>query len=191
MAVYLDRVRIGAAVPQLLLIVEALDEHLHDLAVTRGIVVVEYAGLKLLDDETAVLLGLGVDLVGHFGGLRALLGRILEYADALDGGILEKLAQLSEFIVGLAGQADDQARAQHETRDAAAHILDERGKLRAVTRTVHRAQDALRNVLERNIEVFYDLRLLSDDVDELVRDLVGVEVVQTDPCEIHFAQLAQ
>ena len=33
-AVYLDRVRIGAAVPQLLLIVEALDEHLHDLAVT-------------------------------------------------------------------------------------------------------------------------------------------------------------
>lgn len=66
-----------------------------------------------------VLLGLGVDLVGHFGGFRALLGRILEHADALDGGILEELAQLSEFLIGLAGQADDQARAQHETRDAA------------------------------------------------------------------------
>ena len=158
---------------------------------TRGVIVVEYAGLKLLDDETAVLLGLGVDLVGHFGGFRALLGRVFEHADALDGGILEKFAQLSEFIIGLAGQADDQARAQHETRDAAAHILDEGGELRTVARTVHRAQDALRNVLERNIEVFYDLRLLSDDVDELVGDLVGVEVVQTDPCEIHFAQLAQ
>ena len=191
MAVYLDRVRIGAAVPQALLVVEALDEHLHDLAVTRGVIVVEHAGLKLLDDETAVLLGLGVDLVGHFGGLRALLGRILEHADALDGDILEELAQLSEFLVGLAGQADDQARAQHETRDAAAHILDELCERRAVARTVHRAQDALRNVLERNIEVFYDLRLLSDDVDELVGDLVGVEVVQADPCEIQLAQLAQ
>ena len=46
-------------------------------------------------------------------------------------------------------------------------------------------------MLERNIEVFYDFRLVCDNVDQLIGDLVGVEVMQANPGEVQLAQLAQ
>lgn len=46
-------------------------------------------------------------------------------------------------------------------------------------------------MLERNIEVLYDFRLVCDNVDQLIGDLVGVEVMQANPGEVQLAQLAQ
>ena len=99
--------------------------------------------MQLLDDQAAVGLGFRVDLVGQLGSLRALLGRKLEHAHALDLGFLQEGAQLREFLLGLARQADDQAGAQHKAGDARAQVCDQRGELVPVARTVHRAQDTL------------------------------------------------
>ena len=46
-------------------------------------------------------------------------------------------------------------------------------------------------MLERDVQVLDDLGLGRNDLHQLVRDLVGVQVVQTHPMEIHFAQAAQ
>ena len=70
-------------------------------------------------------------------------------------------------------------------------FCDQRRKFRAVARAVHGAQDALRHVLERDIQVFDDLWLACNHVHQLVRDLVGVEVVQAHPGKVHLAQPAQ
>ena len=56
---------------------------------------------------------------------------------------------------------------------------------------MHGAQDALRHMLERDVQIVDDLGLGRDHVDQLVRDLIRVEVVQAHPAEIHFAQLPQ
>ena len=191
MAVYLDRIRVGTAIPQALLLVKALAEHLHDLTVAGGIVVVEHTGLQLFDDQTAVLLGLVVDLVGQLCGLRAFLRRILEHTDTLNADILQELTQLGKLVLGLTRQTDDQACTQYKPRNTLAHILDQPGKFRAVTRTVHGTQNTLRDMLQRNIQILYDFRLIRNHVDQLVRNLVGIEIVQTNPGKVHLAQLAQ
>ena len=46
-------------------------------------------------------------------------------------------------------------------------------------------------MLEWDVQVFDDLGLGRDHVDQLVRDLVGVEVVQAHPVKVHFAQPPQ
>ena len=125
MAVHLDRIRVGTAIPQALLLVKPLAEHLHDLTVAGGIVVIEHTGLQLFDDQTAILLGLVIDLVGQFCSFRAFLRRILEHTDALNADILQELTEFRELVLGLARQTDDQACTQHKARNTLAHILDQ------------------------------------------------------------------
>ena len=46
-------------------------------------------------------------------------------------------------------------------------------------------------MLQRNIQILYDFRLIGNHVDQLVRNLVGIEIVQANPGKVHLAQLAQ
>ena len=46
-------------------------------------------------------------------------------------------------------------------------------------------------MLDGNVKVGNDLFLFGDGIDQFFGDLVGIEVVQTDPVEVELAQLAQ
>src|SRR5205085_10088567 len=56
---------------------------------------------------------------------RSLLAREPEDPDALEAHLLDELAELVELRVGLAGEPDDEARAEDEVGHALAKLVDE------------------------------------------------------------------
>ena len=46
-------------------------------------------------------------------------------------------------------------------------------------------------MLDGNIQIRQDLGFLCDGIDQLIGDLIGIEIVQTDPLEIELAQFTQ
>ena len=159
---------------------------------TGGVVVVHDAGLQL-EDEIGAALGLvRLAAVGHHGGGRPLLGGEREHAHALEPHLAQPGAQLLKLGIALAGQARDEARAQHKTRNARAQLLQQRADLVAGAVAVHAAENVVVDVLDGDVEILDDLVLICDEVDELVVDDLGVEVVQADPADaVDLRQLPQ
>lgn len=46
-------------------------------------------------------------------------------------------------------------------------------------------------MLNGDIQIFDDLGLFGDDIDELLIDLIRIEIVEPDPVEVHPAQRSQ
>ena len=81
---------------------------------------------------------------------------------------------------------------QHEARYALAQLGYKRAYLLRSVAAVHLPEYACIDVLERHVEVLDDLVLARDDVYELVRQLVRVEVVQPYPVyAVYLHQLCQ
>ena len=152
-------------------------------------VVVHDGGLKL-HDQIGPALGLRLVHMGHGGCRCALLGGEGEHAHPLNAGLLQKIAQLLKFRLPLAGQTGNQAGAQHQTGDALPQGLKKAPDLPAGAPAVHGLQDAVVDMLDGDIQIFDDLVIGGDLVNQLVVKLVGVQVVETDPLyPLDFGQL--
>ena len=112
--------------------------------------------------------------VFHLRSARPLLRRVGENAGTLDTNLAQETAKLIENLLRFKGKAGDDTRSQDKARDARAQLCKKRGKVFFVTTAVHRAKDGVIAVLDGDIEVFEDLLLGRDHVDEVVCDLVGV-----------------
>ena len=157
---------------------EALQKRVHD-------------GLLQLQNQIRAAPRLRFVDVLHLRRGGTLLGGEGEDAGALDLRLAQKCAQLLEFRLALTGQARNQARAQHETRDAPAQRAKQGADLPAGAPAVHLFQDAVVDVLDRDIQILHDLVVARDLVNQLLVELVGVEVVEPDPFDpLDLAQLA-
>ena len=127
----------------------------------------------------------------HLGGLGAVLGGEGEDPRPLDADLPQKVAELRQFLLPLAGKAGDEAGAEDQARDALPELSEEGQQLRLGVPAVHGLQDAVVAVLDGDIQVGNDLLLPGHGVDELLRHLVGIEVVEPDPVEVQLAELPQ
>lgn len=122
-----------------------------------------------------------VYLIGIGGGQAARLRGIGEDPGAFQAEFMEELAQRLEILLGLAGEAGDEAGPQDQAGDPLAQLAEEVAGLLSAAPAVHGLEHMVADVLDGNVQIFDDLRLVGDHVNELVADLIGVEIVQPDP----------
>ena len=106
--------------------------------------------------------------------MRPLLRGELEDPRPLNTRRPEKIAQLLELGLTLAGQAADQRGAQHQTGEPRTQLIQQGHNLRLAATAVHGPQNAVVDMLEGDIDITEDLRLGCDDVNQRVIQLVGV-----------------
>ena len=189
--VNVGRIGIGSAVIAFLVRVIALAEHLHDLTDTGLVIVVHNARLNLRNLLCALLGDLGIRIF-HFGCACALFGRKRERTDAFKLVFLQEIAQLCKFHLALAGKTGNEARAEHKAGDLMAELCEQLPDIFAVAAPVHFTQDLVVDMLDGNIQIFDDLRLVCQNVDQLLRHFIGIEIMYPDPDQpVDFAEPAQ
>ena len=99
----------------------------------------------------------------------------------------DELLEQLEVLLGLARQPDDERGAEGEPRDARAQLgRAARSRNARVPAAPHRAQQPVRGVLQRHVQVLGDLRLARHHLDQLVGEDARVGVVQADPAHVHL-----
>ena len=81
--------------------------------------------------------------------------------------------ELGEVLVGFAGEADDEGRAQGDVRNARADVLEQPHVRLARARPLHALQHRVGRVLQRQVDVLHDLVEIGDRVDDVVVMVVG------------------
>ena len=76
-------------------------------------------------DSMTRVLDLGRDLVWHFCRARPVFLRIFEDAEPFKSSAFDKLEQRLELRVSLAGESNDEGRAQGEAGNAGAQFVDQ------------------------------------------------------------------
>ena len=103
-----------------------------------------------------------------------------------------KLRELGEIRLCFSGEADDQRRAQRDTRHALADTGEQPVVGLAVARPAHALQDVGRGMLQRQVDVAADLLTLRHRLEHVVGDGRRIEIEQTNPVEsVDRVQLAQ
>ena len=62
--------------------------------------------------------------------------------------------------------------------------MEEVADLLPAAPAVHGLEHMVADVLDGNVQIFDDLRLVGDHLNELVADLIGIEIVQPDPMHV-------
>ena len=123
-------------------------------------------------------------MIVHGGGQGALLRGELEHPRPLELLRPQELAQLLKLRLALAGQAADQGGADHHVGDGGTELGEQRLDLRPGAAAAHGLQDAVIGVLDGNVQIVDDLLFPGNDLDQLVRHRLRIEVVEPDPVEI-------
>ena len=148
--------------------VGTLDKDFLHCAEERGIaavrVLLEHAEQRLV---ALLLHGIG-HLVGQGGGGRAGPDGILEDVGHVVIARLEQLARLSEILVRLAGEADDDIGGKIHGGPHAPEVVDDLPVALARVGPVHRAEDAVAAGLQRQVDVFAEFLEPAVGGDEVV-----------------------
>ena len=123
---------------------------------------------------------LRVDATRQVAGGGALLGRVREEPCPVEFDIPQELRQFLDVVVGLAGEADDEAGAEGGVGVGGADVLDQCPIGLSPAGTLHVPQQALRGVLEGQVEVGGDLWIGSHLLDQAAPDLAGIQVEEAD-----------
>ena len=128
----------------------------------------------------------------HGGSLGTLLRGEGERTHPLHAGFPQEVAQLLKFFLTLAGQTGNQAGANDQTRDIIPQLLQQRPQERAIAAAVHQLQNLVVAVLDGNIQVFDNLRLLRHHPDEFIVNFIGVDIMHPHPMQpLNLAQPVQ
>ena len=111
---------------------------------------------------------------------RVAHGLVAEATDAVELGLLEPVEQRLKVLLGLAGEADDERRADGELGDRGAPLADPLQRLRLGGGPLHRFQDLRARVLERHVEIRQQLAR-GHQRDQLVDVRIRIHVVQAHP----------
>ena len=133
-----------------------------------------------------------VKLVGIIRRLCILLTRVGEAAQSLKANIFSKLGKLLKLFLGLPGEARNKGGAENNVRNSVFDFVEQRCEAFSVAAAVHPLQNFAVAVLQRNINVFNDLILARDNVNQLVGHAVGIAVKQSYPAEsVNLAKLGK
>ena len=108
--------------------------------------------------------------------------------EALKLRIADKIQQRVKTGFRLAGETDDERRAQRDAGDAGTDAFDEIHDVLLRGLAPHPFEHVLVDVLERDVDVARDLLALGDGLDEFIRPVRRMRVKQADP-EITFERI--
>ena len=121
------------------------------------------------------------DVVLEQRAARAFLRRIRERADALEANFFEKIAELREVALGLAGEADDARRADRDFGNGVAQSRDALADRVGALGAAHAREHGVGAVLNRHVEIREHARLARHEAQQLGRDPRGIQIEQPDP----------
>ena len=119
---------------------------------------------------------LEAEIVGRGAGDRL----VFERADAVELGFVEPVEQEREILLGLAGKADDESRADRQFRADRAPGADALQRLFLIAGPAHRLQHARRGVLEGHVDIGQHIAAVHQR-DDLVDMRIGIDILQADP----------
>ncbi len=132
------------------------DEHLLDAADALEVALARVRLAQL--DQT--LHPLDLHLVRHLVGHRRSIGAGPRRVDERERAVVldrrDDVERLLEVLLGLAGEADDDVRADREVGDRRAHLLGQREVALLRVRAAHRLEDARRAGLQRQVHLLTD-----------------------------------
>src|ERR1700722_6924654 len=111
---------------------------------------------------------------------RAFDRLVLERADAIELGFVQPIEQETKILLGLAGKADDESRADGQFRADRAPGAGALQRLFLGRRPPHRLQHRRRSMLKRHIDIGQHIAAVHER-DRLVDMRVGVDILQPDP----------
>ena len=106
--------------------------------------------------------------------------------------VVDEAAQLVDVRIRLAGESDDERRAERDAGHAGANAGEQLVVFLTRPGPLHPLEHGIRRVLERQIDVFADLVALGHRRERLIVDRGGVEVEQPNPLQaVDRVELAQ
>ena len=135
-------------------------------------------------------------LVGHVPveprRRRVGLERIGEHTHPLKLPLLREGDHLLELFAGLAGEAGDERRPQHEAWDPAPQFREQLFGRPASHAALHPLQHRVAGMLEGHVEIGNDLRAGRDLVDEAIGEVDRIEIHQADPLDaVHLLEFVE
>ena len=115
------------------------------------------------------------------GAVGAFFFRILEGAEALEAALTDEVEQVFEFGLAFAGMAHDERGAEDDAGNQGAHPGHQVARLPAVDAAPHHREDAVGAVLQRDVDVGADLRVVGHQAEHILRKAGGIAVVEPDP----------
>ena len=112
-----------------------------------------------------------------------LLLRILKRPQTLKPALTHKIQKILELSLPLPGMPHDQRRPKHHTRHLAPHPRHKLPSLPPVDATPHHGKHPVSTVLQRNVDVRTNLRILSHHPQHILRKTGRIAVVQTNPLD--------
>ena len=114
---------------------------------------------------------------------RAFLCRVRKEPCPIELGRLEEPLQRVDIVLGLAGEAHDERRAHRRLRGGGSNAADQIEVALPVSGAPHRPQEGPGGVLQAEVEVRNDHRVLRHLLDEGVAHLAGIQVEETQAAE--------
>src|SRR5208337_3444771 len=105
---------------------------------------------------------------------------VREDAEPVKPRLLDKLLQNLKVAERFAGEADDEAGAQRDLRDRRADFLQRLQKNFGAGAPLHTLQNGGRRVLQWQVEIFADVRVLRDGLDQAAGNAVGIGIEEAD-----------
>ena len=132
--------------------------------------------------QAGVLGGVG-HVVRQVGGGRAGAARVDEGEALVEADILDQFHGLLEVGVGLAGEADDEIRADRDVRTHRAQLADLLLELERGVAALHRREDAVAARLHRQVQEVGQLRHVAVGVHQRVAELQRVRGGEADAAD--------
>ena len=115
-----------------------------------------------------------------------------EGAQAFETRFPDEIEQVAEFGFALAGMADDERGPQDDAGNQLAHLRHQFARLPAVDTAPHHRQHPVGAVLQRDVDIRTDLRIVRHDAQDVLGEAGGIAVVQADPLDaVDLGQLLQ
>src|SRR5215210_5747748 len=104
-----------------------------------------------------------------------------ESAQVIEAGLPDESQKILEMLLGLAGEPDDERRAQEDVRGQLPRPVEQAQIALRIAAAPHRREDVSVAVLERHVEIGAEARLASHQAQEVLVERGRVRVEEADP----------
>ncbi len=134
----------------------------------------------------------GGDLFAEVEGFGAVFVGVAEGAHPIESGFADEVGELGEVLLGFAREADDEGGSEDDAGDGGADLFDGLEEDVGVGSALHALEDVAGGVLQGDIEVFADVVVAGDGVEEAAGDLVGIGVEEAEPADaVNFGEAVE
>ena len=172
-------------------LIVAVYQNFHGFSQHGGVIIIHDAGLNHLDNLSPFLGNLCVRIL-HLGGRGSLFRGKGKGTDPFQPQLPQELTELLELLLTLTGKTGNDAGADYQSGNPAAELGEQTAQKFSVSPTVHQLQNLAVAVLNGNVQILDNFRLLCHDIHQLIVNFIRIDIVHTDPFQLFdLTQLPQ